>query len=174
MKIIHKNLTTIMRLILKFKWKNLLWQAVIFTEVHRNSLIKFTKKTKEAVCNPDRFKKPMKPILIHISPIINSTILTIQANLLLKCMVRETLDNPIILVSWTSPISNLGQVLRMFKDHRIVNLLKILTVFITTIILTAPEMVIATIDKVAWAVNKQKLLYLDRIVLLVLIMTNIT
>lgn len=62
----------------------------------------------------------------------------------------------------------------MFKDHRIVNLLKILTVFITTIILTAPEMVIVTIDKVAWAVNKQKLLYLDRIALLVLIMTNIT
>ena len=62
----------------------------------------------------------------------------------------------------------------MFKDHRIVNLLKILTVFITTIILTAPEMVIVTIDKVAWAVNKQKLQYLDRIALLVLIMTNIT
>ena len=62
----------------------------------------------------------------------------------------------------------------MFKDHRIVNLLKILTVFITTIILTAPEMVIVTIDKVAWSVNKQKLQYLDRIALLVLIMTNIT
>jgi len=62
----------------------------------------------------------------------------------------------------------------MFKDHRIVNLLKILTVFITTIILTAPEMVIVTIDKVAWAVNKLKLLFLDRIALLVLIMTNIT
>ena len=173
MKIIHKNLITIMLLILKFKWKNSLWQVVIFTVVHKNSQTKFTKKTKEAVYNPDRFKKPMKLILIHISPIINSTILTIQANLLLKCMGQETLDNPITLVSWTSQISNLGQVLRMFKDHRIVNLLKILTVFITTIILTAPEMVIVTIDKVAWAVNKQKLQYLDRIALLVLIMTNI-
>jgi len=62
----------------------------------------------------------------------------------------------------------------MFKDHRIVNLLKIPTVFITTIILTAPEMVIVTIDKVALVANKQKLLYLDRIVLSVLIMTSIT
>lgn len=53
----------------------------------------------------------------------------------------------------------------MFRDHRIVNRLKILIVFITTIILTAPEMVIVTIDKVAWVVNKPKLLYLDKIVL---------
>jgi len=87
---------------------------------------------------------------------------------------REILEIAIILVSWILLISNLGQVLRMFKDHKIVKLLKIPTVFITTIILTAPEMVIATIDKVAWVANKRKLLYLDRIVLSVLIMTSIT
>jgi hypothetical protein len=62
----------------------------------------------------------------------------------------------------------------MFKGRRIVNHLKILIVFITTTILTAQEMVIVTIDKAVWVVNKQKLLFLDRIVLLVHIMTNIT
>ena len=163
-----------MRLILKFKWKNLLWQAVIFTEVHRNSLIKFTKKTKEAVCNPDRFKKPMKPILIHISPIINSMISTIRANLQLKCMDQETLEIK-VLVSWTSPTSNPDQVLRMFKDHRIVNnLLKIPIVFTTTITPTAPEMDIVITVRAVWAVNKLRLQSLDRIALLVLTMTNIT
>ena len=62
----------------------------------------------------------------------------------------------------------------MFKGRRIVNHLKILIVFITTTILTAQEMVIVTIDKAVWVVNKQKLLFLDRIVLLEHIMTNIT
>ena len=62
----------------------------------------------------------------------------------------------------------------MFRVGRIIKLLKILIVYITTIILTAPEMVIVTIGKVAWVVNNQKLLYLDRTVLLVLIMTSIT
>ena len=62
----------------------------------------------------------------------------------------------------------------MFRVGRIIKLLKILIVYITTIILTAPAMVIVTIGKVAWVVNNQKLLYLDRTVLLVLIMTSIT
>ena len=163
-----------MQLILRFKWRNLLSLVVISTEVHRNSLIKYTKKIKVAACNLDRFKKPMMAILIHISPIINSTVSTIRDSLLLKCMVQETLG-PLILVSWTSPTYNLDQVLRMFKDHRIVNnLLKIPIVFTTIIIPTAPEMVIVIIVRVAWVVNKLRLQFLDRIVQLVLIMTNIT
>jgi hypothetical protein len=63
----------------------------------------------------------------------------------------------------------------MFKDHRIVNnLLKIPIVFTTIIIPMAPEMVIVIIVRVAWVVNKLRLQFLDRIVQLVLIMTNIT
>ena len=177
MKIILRNLITIILSTLRYKWKNLPWQAVISTEVRRSNQTKFIKKIREAACNPDKFKmKDKRIILIHISLIISSTILTIQASRQPCCMDQEILEllPRMLWEIWILLISNLGLVRRMFKGRRIVNRPKILIVFITTTILTAQEMVTVTTDKAAWVVNKQKLLFLDRIVLLEHTMTNIT
>ena len=175
MKIILRNRITIILSTLRYKWKNLPWLVVISTEVRKSNQTKFIKKTRVAAYNPGKFKKDKRIILIHISRIISSTISTIQASRQPCCMDREILElHRMHLEIWILLISNLGLVQRMFKGRRIVNHLKILIVFITTTILTAQEMVIVTTDKAVWVVNKQKLLFLDRIVLLEHIMTNIT